>query len=363
MDKSLWDEAYRQAAKEAPVRVDRRMRDILYGDVPTFMELPHAPGAGELEGADVAFLGMGYEGVKIDSPHTYLPELATPAGPDAIYYRTGADKAPEAVRRYSIHYSIHHAYGLFVEYAPDFYIFRHLRAVDAGDVAVVPGDPETSFRRCQERVGEILTAGAVPLVCGGDHAVTLPVVRAVAGATPGNLGILHFDTHYDLAWDPPHFAGSQWAQILRLPNVRTRNFCQVGIRGLRQVPFENEVARKLGHRVFTITDIEREGIQTVIAAALEQACDGTDGVYVSLDIDLIDPVYCPAQKYPEPAGLTSKQIIAALRQIGQATAIKGFDLCCLGPQYDDRVGTGSHLAARLFVEVMAAMAWRRRTSS
>lgn len=57
---------------------------------------------------------MGYEGVKIDSPHTYLPELATPAGPDAIYYRTGADKAPEAVRRYSIHYSIHHAYGLFV---------------------------------------------------------------------------------------------------------------------------------------------------------------------------------------------------------------------------------------------------------
>ncbi len=87
--------------------------------------------------------------------------------------------------------------------------------------------------------------------------------------------------------------------------------------------------------------------------------EGTDGVYVSLDIDVVDPVYCPAQKYPEPAGLTSKQVITALRRIGQVAEVRGFDLCCLGPQYDDRVGTGSHLAARFFVEVMAAMAWRR----
>ena len=82
---------------------------------------------------------------------------------------------------------------------------------------------------------------------------------------------------------------------------------------------------------------------------------------MSLDIDVLDPVYCPAQKYPEPAGLTSKQIIAALRRIGQQAKIKGFDLCCLGPQYDNRVGTGSHLAARLFVEVMAAIAWSKKT--
>ncbi len=359
MDKGIWDEAYRRAAETAPVRVDRRMRDILYGDVPTFMELPHARRANDLEGVDVAFLGMGYEGVKIDSPHTYLPDLAAPAGPDGIYYRTGADKAPEAVRRYSIHYSIHHAHGLFVEYAPDFYIFQHLRAADAGDVPLVPGDPETSFRRCETRVAEIVAAGAVPLVCGGDHAVTLPVVRAVAGAMEGRLGLIHFDSHYDLAWDPPYYAGSQWAPLLGLPNVEPRNFCQIGIRGLRQVPFEVQVVAMLGHTVQTIADVDRDGIETVVARALEQACDGTDGVYVSLDIDVVDPVYCPAQKYPEPAGLTSKQIIAALRCIGQAAQIKGFDLCCLGPQYDDRVGTGSHLAARLFVEVLAAMAWKR----
>jgi arginase family enzyme len=79
------------------------MQDLLYGDVPTFMELPHARRPADMQQADIAFLGMGYEGVKIDSPHTYLPELAAGAGPESIYYRTGADKAPEAVRRYSIH--------------------------------------------------------------------------------------------------------------------------------------------------------------------------------------------------------------------------------------------------------------------
>ena len=360
MDREIWEEAYRLAKENAPVRVDRRMRDILYGDVPTFMELPQARVAGDMEGVDAAFLGMGYEGVKIDSPHTFLPEQAAPAGPDSIYYRTGADKAPEAVRRYSIQYSIHHAYGLFVEYAPDFYIFQHLRAVDAGDVPLVSGDAAASFHRCEARVAEIVSAGAVPLVCGGDHAITQPVARAVAGAMSGRLGLIHFDSHYDLGWDPPYYAGAQWAPLLSLPNVEARNFCQIGIRGLRQVPFEVEVARALGHSVFTISDVDRDGIEAVVEAVLERACDGTDGVYVSLDIDVVDPVYCPAQKYPEPAGLTSKQIIAALRRIGQAAEVKGFDLCCLGPQYDDRVGTGSHLAARLFVELMAAMAWRRR---
>ena len=110
-------------------------------------------------------------------------------------------------------------------------------------------------------------------------------------------------------------------------------------------------------------DVDRQGIETVADAALARASDGTDGVYLSLDIDVVDPVHCPAQKYPEPLGLTSRQIITALRRIGQRANVVGFDLCCLGPQYDDRVGTGSHLAARLFVEIMAAMAWRRSGST
>ncbi|MFN2183495.1 MAG: hypothetical protein ACK2UU_05865, partial [Anaerolineae bacterium] len=84
MDEQIWRDAYRRAAEVAPVRVDRRMRDILAGDVPTFMELPYARKRADLEGVGAAFLGMGYEGVKIDSPHTFLPDLAAPAGPDIV---------------------------------------------------------------------------------------------------------------------------------------------------------------------------------------------------------------------------------------------------------------------------------------
>lgn len=360
IDKKIWEEAYRRAEHIAPVRVDRRMRDILYADVPTFMELPHAAEAAEFQSADVVFLGMGYEGVKIETPHTYLPDLAAGAGPDSIYLRTGADKAPEALRRYAIHYSIHHSWGLFIEYADDFYIFKHLTAVDAGDVPVVPGDPKLSFERCETRVGEIVAADAIPLVCGGDHAITLPVVRGVAGAMAGKMGLIQFDSHHDLCLEPPYYAGSQFAQILDLPNVEVENFCQVGIRGLRESPSEVEVGKALGHGIYTMGDIDRDGIETVADAAIERAGHGTDGVYVTFDIDVVDPVFCPAQKYPEPSGLNSKQVISALRRIGAALDIVGFDLCCLGPQYDDRVGTGSHLAARLFVEVLGAIAWRRR---
>ena len=199
----------------------------------------------------------------------------------------------------------------------------------------------------------------MPLVCGGDHAITLPVCKAVAAATQEQLGLIQFDSHFDLVWEMPYYAGSQFAQLLALPNIDAANFCQIGMRGLRHHAFEVEVAKTLGHGVFTMRDIDRDGIEAVTDAALERAADGTEGVYITLDIDVIDPVYCPAQKYPEPAGLISKQIITALRRIGEAVEIKGFDLCCLGPQYDDRVGTGCHLAARMFAEVIAAIAWRR----
>ena len=349
-----------RADARSPVRSDRHMRDILYGDVPTFMELPHARSAEDLAGVGSAFLGMGYEGVKILSTHEYLPDAAAPAGPNSIYYRTGADAAPEAVRRYAIHYSIHHSNGLFIEYDDDFYIFEHLSAVDAGDVDIVPGDPQTSFERCEARVREIVCAGAIPLVCGGDHATTLPVCRGLTAAREGHFGLIQLDSHYDLCLEPPHYAGSQFAQILDLPAFDPANFVQIGMRGIRQVPFEVEVAKELGHTVLTMADIDQRGIEAVIEDAVARASDGTDGVYLTLDIDVVDPVYCPAQKYPEPSGLTSKQLISALRGIGQAADIVGFDLCCLGPQYDDRVGTGSHLAARSFLEVLATIASRRR---
>jgi agmatinase len=353
---SIWNRAYARAASALPTRVDRRLRAILRDDVPTFMELPHARRPADLAGLDAVFLGYPFEGVKIDSPLTYLPETAAPAGPDSIYYRTGAAEAPASIRRYSIFYSIDHGYGFFPEIAPDFAIFNHLKAADYGDVEVVPADPAESFRRCAACVGEVLDAGAVPLVLGGDHATPAPALAALSPRTAGNIGVIAFDSHYDLSLDPPYYAGSQWAQSLHLPNLQPANLVLVGMRGLRHCLYEQYVAEELGLPVFTMGQVDERGLAAVVADALDRACDGTEALYVSLDIDVMDPASVPAQKYPEPAGLTTRQMIAALRQIGARRKLAGFDLCCLGPQYDLRTGISSQTCARFFVEVLATLA-------
>jgi agmatinase len=352
----VWERAFTRAAAATSARVDRRMRAILRDDIPTFMELPQAKKPADLAGVEAAFLGMPYEGVKIDSPHTYLPDSAAPAGPDSIYYRTGADEAPAAIRRYSIFYSIAHSNGLFPEIRPDFTIFDHLTAVDYGDVPTVRGDPESSFAACQRMVGEIVEAGAVPLIFGGDHAVPTPVMKALAPRTKGNIGLIVFDSHYDLSFEPYHYAGSQWARALEQPNIKPQNLVLVGIRGLRHNHFERFVAQELGIPVLTKGDIDRRGLEPVVDEAIERAGDGTEALYVSLDIDVMDPPSVPAQRYPEPDGLTTRQMVEALRRIGAARALAGFDICCLGPQYDLPTGISAHTCARFYVEILATLA-------
>ena len=111
-----------------------------------------------------------------------------------------------------------------------------------------------------------------------------------------------------------------------------------------------------------MNDDESQGISPIVSKALEIAGKNTKALYVSLDIDVMDPAFCPAQKYPEPNGLTSREIISALRQIGRHKLIQGFDVCCLGPQYDTPTGQSAQLCARIFMEVLATIAWHKRSS-
>jgi arginase family enzyme len=223
-------------------------------------------------------------------------------------------------------------------------------------VQVVQSDPEESYKRCSAKVGEILDAGAVPLVLGGDHSTPAPVLAALSQRVKGNIGVIVFDSHYDLSLEPPYYAGSQWAQCFHLPNIKPTNLVLIGIRGLRHCLYEKYVAEELGIQAFNMHQIEEQGIDEVVNQALERACDGTENLYLSLDIDVMDPAYIPAQKYPEPAGLTTRQMISALRQVGGRRKVAGFDLCCLGPQYDLRTGISSQTCARFFVEVLATIA-------
>jgi agmatinase len=354
----VWNETYNESKKTIPHRSERRLKAILYGDVPTFMELPHAKKKEELKGVDVAFVGLPWEGIKLLDPWTILPETASPAPPDSIYYRTGADKAPEAIRKYSLFYSINHNWGYFPELDKDFIIFNHIKAADYGDVEVDVKNPEVSIENSIHKISEIYEAGAIPLVSGGDHTIPYPCIRSLMNNTDGKIGIISFDSHFDLYFEEEISAASQWGPLFEFSQVNPENFCSIGIRGLRNQLHERFVAEKLGIQYFTMTDVEQEGIHKIIKKALK-VVENTEALYVSLDIDVVDPAFCPAQKYPEPGGLTSREIISAIRQIGKHKLINGFDISCLGPQYDAKTGPSAQLCARLFMEVMATIAWQK----
>lgn len=356
----MWEEAYSRANETIPHRVERQVKAILYDDVPTFMELPHVQTKEELKDVNVAFLGIPWEGLKIQDPWTILPATATPAGPESIYFRTGADKAPEYIRQHSIFYSYNHGWGYFPELGRDFFIFNHIKSVDYGDVEVDVRYPNKSLTNCLEKISDLYETDTIPLIAGGDHAIPYPSVKSLAAQIEGNIGIITFDSHFDLYYDPEFSAASQWGRLFDLPNVDPKHFCSIGLRGLRNQAHELYIAEQLGVQYFTMADIQNQGINDVIGRALKIIGKDTDAVYVSLDIDIMDPAFCPAQKYPEPNGLTSREITSALRQIGHNHLIKGFDICCLGPQYDTSTGISGQLCARLFMEVMATIALQKK---
>ncbi len=353
--KAAWARAAERSAT-AGGRPERSMAPILHGDVPTFAEAPLAADASDLSGADVVVLGLPYEGVKLLDPVTYAPPLADPAPEGSIYYRSGADEGPDAIRRYSVFYSLRHGRGLLPEAGRDLVILDRLRLVDYGDVAVVPGDVEETFLRAHDKTADVFAAGAVPIVLGGDHSVPIPVLQVLAGTLKGKLGIVALDSHFDLSLEPQYWAGSQWARAFELGVVEPENFVLIGVRGGRESLSDRLVADELGIRYYTMADVDELGIATVAQEALEAAATGTEAMYVSLDIDVVDPAH-GGQKYPDPAGLSARELLRALRVLSRGR-VAGFDICCLAPRYDLQ-GHLSQLAARAALEVVAGLALQR----
>jgi agmatinase len=359
MDQNKVREAFERGAGKAASlqgRPERAMASILHDDVPTFIEAPLAASPAELEGAGVAVVGIPFEGVKVLDPVTYAPAPAAPAPDGSIYYRSGADQGPDAIRRHSVFYSLRHGRGFIPEADRDLVILDRLRVADYGDVAAVPGDVEETFLRAHEKLADILAAGAVPIVLGGDHSIPIPVLQVLAGKLNGKLGIVAFDAHFDMSYEPKYWAGSQWARGFDLGVVEPENFVQIGIRGGRESLADRAVAEELGYRYYTMADIDELGIALVAQEAFEAATAGTEALYISLDIDVVDPAH-GGQKYPDPAGLSAREVIHALRVLARGP-LAGFDVCCLAPRYDLQ-GHLSQLAARAAVEVIAGIALQR----
>jgi len=138
----------------------------------------------------------------------------------------------------------------------------------------------------------------------------------------------------DLSYTPDDiWASNQWSKAMETGKLRPRNLVLIGIRSNRSTIFEKTVAQELGIRVFTIDEVKESGMGTVMQEAVRLAEEGTEGVYVSLDIDVMEPTLVPGQKAPEIWGLTVDEIMVGLRRVSRENLI-GFDVCELSPDYD-----------------------------
>ncbi|HEY2512864.1 MAG TPA: agmatinase [Polyangiaceae bacterium] len=298
-----------------------------------FFRLPVADvtAAAPYTGADAVLLGVPFD-------------LATT-------YQPGARFAPYAVRRVSALVQ-----GFHPSHKVD--VFRALHVLDGGNVAIPPFNAALARDTIENEVASVVAAGAVPFVLGGDHSVALPALRAVAKAH-GPLAVVHVDAHLDTSgaevWGDDHHHGTPLGHALREELIAPGGLHQVGIRATWGAPDDGELAASHGASLYGMDRISDDGIARVAEDIVRRV--GSRPVYVTFDIDGVDPAFAPGTGTPVPGGLTSREAIRLLRGLAGVTLV-GMDLVEVAPALDHADVT-SHLAAQLLFEGLALVALSR----
>ena len=295
-----------------------------YAGIPSFMR---RPATRELEGVDVAIVGVPFDS-------------------GAISFRSGARLGPRRIRELSL---IIWGYNPVLRVAP----LDVLSVVDYGDVAVDPVDMAATMQAITAEAGQVVQQNVTVAAFGGDHSITLPLLRAHASRY-GPVALIHFDSHCDTeAGGYQH--GTPFRHAVTEGLIDTEAFVQVGIRGPLYAGDEVENSRRLGARVLTIDDCFEQGIPTVIQTMRQVV--GDRPAYVSLDIDAVDPAHAPGTGTPEVGGFNSYQIIQLVRGL-RGLHLVGFDLVEVSPPYDSADITAI-LAANLVFEFLSVLAANR----
>jgi agmatinase len=287
------------------------------------------------------------------------PDVAIVGAPfdDAVSHRPGARFGPRAIRLASYHSGS--VNSLQQEILP----FEWLDVVDAGDAPITPANIERSHAVIRRKLLEVAGSGALPIVLGGDHSITFPSAGAVAEiVAPRRLGIVHFDAHADAAnttWGVLRSHGTPMRRLIESGAVAGRNFVQVGLRGYWPPPETFAWMQEQGMRWHLMTEIEARGAEAVIADAIAQALDGPEVIYLSIDIDVLDPGLAPGTGTPEPGGLLTRELLRAVRQIVGAVELAGMDVVEVAPPFDHAEVTAA-AAHRCVMEAISALAAGRR---
>jgi agmatinase len=318
--------------------IDPLERWAHYGEKPdyagllTFGGVPFTQDPAELEGFDVAIVGAPMD--------------------DLVSDRPGARLAPRAIRGASS------PPGPHLEVKLD--AFAALRVVDFGDAPVIPADVDVSHRAIEATVAQVVGAGVLPVVLGGDHSVTEPSVRAVAAAR-GPVGMVHFDTHTDTGKEVFGVERSHGTFIRRLIDggqLDGRRYAQIGLRGYW--PGEPEFAWQAEHGITSLFmhDVRDLGIREVVRRAVEAVGEGP--VYLTVDVDVLDPAFVPGTGTPEPGGMTAVDLLLAVRTVAAELELVGADVVEVIPT---TIGTNDYsalVAERVIREALTGVALRRR---
>lgn len=302
-----------------------------YAGLLTFAALPYTQDPAELDGVDVAVLGAPMD--------------------DLVSDRPGARFGPRAIRSASCPPGPHLEAG--IDWG------ERLRVVDYGDAPVLPADPARSRTAIEALVTEVARAGVVPVVLGGDHSITEPHVRALA-RVHGPVGLVHFDTHTDtgdevFGVEVSH--GTPMFRLVRDGHVDAARYVQIGLRGYW--PGEREFAwqREHGITAFFMHDVRDRGIRAVVEEGAGVV--GPGPVVLTVDVDVLDPAFAPGTGTPEPGGMTSVDLLWAVRTVAAELELVGMDVVEVIPT---GVGSGdltALVAERIVREALTGIAARR----
>lgn len=295
------------------------------------------------------------------TPFFRLPVSVSPERADAIVlgvphdggttYQPGARFAPYHVRRVSaLVQSFHPVHRCDV--------FARLHAVDGGNVVFPPFDRGAMREAVAQEIAATIEVGAVPIVCGGDHSITLPAMRAVA-AEHGPLAVVHIDAHLDTSspdlWADDHHHGTPLRHALDDGLIAPAGLTSIGIRGPWGSANDGDLARKHDARIVSADEVGERGAARLAAEVLERV--GKRPLYVTIDVDGLDPAFAPGTGTPVPGGLTAREVIALLRGLAGARLV-GFDVVEIAPGLDHADLT-CHLGAHLLYEGLALVAVNR----
>jgi agmatinase len=303
-----------------------------YAGLLTFGSLPYTQDPAELEGVDVAIVGAPTD--------------------DLVSDRPGARFGPRAIRAASC------PPGPHLEAKVD--AMAELRMVDYGDAPVVPAEAARTHEAIERTVGEVVSAGAIPIVLGGDHSIAEPDIRACA-ARHGPLGLVHFDTHTDTGTEVFGVEVSHGTPMYRLVqqgHIDPKRYVQIGLRGYWPGPKEFAWQEEHGITSFFMHDVRELGIREVIERTLGLV--GAGPTYVTVDVDVLDPAFAPGTGTPEPGGMTSGDLLWACRTVAEGLELVGAEVVEVIPTAVGSADITALVAERVVRELLTGVALRRR---